>query len=159
MISIGAIFGGPEFYECATTQIISHVSLAFLSKRGQELATRSGQIGITLLVPGSLSPSTESGVHIGRISRRNRKLNVRAYVPKAYRWVRKPLRVGVPDPNLPTASQSAELRAFIFDVIRESISTAAIRFARAKIEFAHDEIEHFVADVQRELATTVQNPL
>jgi hypothetical protein len=65
----------------------------------------------------------------------------------------------VPDPNLPTASQSAELRAFIFDVIRESISTAAIRFARAKIKFAHDEIEHFVADVQRELATTVQNPL
>jgi hypothetical protein len=149
-VVIDAILGGPEYHEGATVRAFRQLSLAFDTKRGRALATRSGVVQIIFLAPGSISPDEGAGLIVGEWRRRRHVLVFRAFVPPELRWVRIPRRNEPVDPNEPSPSQQRAFQRFAFSRIREAVSVAAHWFRVNQLNYDDAATLRFVADVARE---------
>lgn len=115
---ISQIYGGPELVGSAFDRALALVTRL----RGPaDEPGRDASLDMVFHVPGSqLSPDYD-GVRTGRLSKRQRMLQVQIAVP----------------PELLRRSE-AEIVAFLLDSLRDGVRIAGPRFRRARIEYDED---------------------
>ncbi len=131
MLYIGGVYGGPEVTGSRIDLVIGKIT----SLLGDRRVDDSGSLDVVFHVPGSVAAPDYRGVRTGRLSKKERLLQV---------------QIGVPPEIVSQDPQAVE--AFVLDSLREAIRIAGVRFQKAKISYRHDEYERLLAKVEKALS-------
>jgi hypothetical protein len=133
MMYIGAIFGGPEAMSSEVGSAISKIKR--LVGEHDPLDSGSGvsaSLDVVFHVPGSLVTPEYEGVRAGRLSKKERLLQVQIAVPQDV--IRK---------------DRDEIERSLIGLLREAVRRARPIFERAQIPYPHEEYERIVDIIER----------
>lgn len=82
MITVGAVYGGPEHRDSRVCAIISAVGLAATEARGPFEFGTAPAVNVVYYVPGSLDRPDWTGLRDGRFSRKEQMLMVQVALPE-----------------------------------------------------------------------------
>lgn len=132
MISVGAVYRGPELKGAPINKVLMEVSAAIKDLRGSPREAVLPWVNAVFVVPGSLGATGFRGLEFGDFSPTTKGLVVRIAVPTQ-------------------AAQSGDPRQYIVDALH-GVNAMAFEFFRQKgDDFALSEAEQLVRDVASRL--------
>jgi hypothetical protein len=128
VLYVGGVYGGPEVTGSKIDLAIRRITALL----GDAHVEDSGSLDIVFHVPGSVIGPDYQGVRTGRLSRRERLLQVQIAVPREIQ-----------------NKEQSEIEDFVLDALRDAIRIAGPRFEKAKIPYPLEEYERSLARVQK----------
>jgi hypothetical protein len=136
---IGGIFRGPELERSRIYKVIGALTLAKDSAQPQVVNPTDGELDLVYHVPGSLFKVDFQGIRTGRISKKERIMQVQMAVPEA-------------------ALNAPNLLSILTDLLRQAVKVGSERLAKKEISFSQEDHLRLIDQIEALVAKQLISP-